>query len=342
LTTPTLAPAFGVISGRTVQRVLAHRERQIVDLMEATYRQHGSGETVNPPSYFLHFPDRPTARIIALPAAIGVRTSAAGIKWISSYPENPAKGLPRASAVLVLNDTDTGYPKACLEASVISASRTAASAALAAVTLGRDRTSRGRVGFFGAGLIARYIHTYLAALDWPFDEIGVHDTDPARAQGLADRLRATGPDTPVRVHTDPAAFVRAHDVIVFATTAGSPHVTDPALFGHHPLVLHISLRDLSPQVVLGGVNILDDIDHCLTADTSPHLAEKLTGNRDFIAGTLHDVLTADLEVPADQTVIFSPFGLGVLDLALAEFVYAQCLASNGLEVIDGFFSELGG
>jgi ornithine cyclodeaminase len=122
-------PPFAVISGGQVSAALRGREREITELVEATYRVHGAGDSVNPPSYFLQFPDRPKDRIIALPASIGGSTRVDGLKWISSFPENVAAGIPRASAVLILNDHDTGYPFACLESSIISATRTAASAA---------------------------------------------------------------------------------------------------------------------------------------------------------------------------------------------------------------------
>ena len=70
---PVTVPPFAVISGAQVQQALQGREKQIVELVEATYRLHGAGDSVNPPSYFLRFPDRPSSRIIALPASIGGR-----------------------------------------------------------------------------------------------------------------------------------------------------------------------------------------------------------------------------------------------------------------------------
>lgn len=125
-------PSFAVIPGGQVRRALEGREKDIVEVVEAAYRLHGSGRTVNPPSSFLCFPDRPTARMIALPASLGGAARVDGLKWIASFPENVTSGVPRASAVLILNDPDTGYPFACLESSIISATRTAASAASAA------------------------------------------------------------------------------------------------------------------------------------------------------------------------------------------------------------------
>src|SRR3954449_201975 len=155
---PTTAPTFAVISGAQVQNALHGREKQILELVEATYRLHSAGDSVNPPSYFLRFPDRPNSRIIALPASIGGHMKVAGIKWISSFPDNVAAGIPRASAVLILNDHNTGYPFACIEASIISATRTAGMAAMAADWFTRGRQRPKRVGFIGVGLIARYIH----------------------------------------------------------------------------------------------------------------------------------------------------------------------------------------
>src|SRR5882757_7208947 len=190
---PVGVPPFSVISGAQVQEALRGREQQITELVEATYRVHGAGDSVNPPSYFLRFPDRPSSRIIALPASLGGATQVDGLKWISSFPDNVAAGIPRASAVLILNDHETGYPFACLESSIISATRTAASAALAADRLGDARGGRPRrVGFVGTGLIARYIHRYLVGTGWDFDEIGVFDLSADSAAGFGGYLGTTG------------------------------------------------------------------------------------------------------------------------------------------------------
>lgn len=142
------------------------------------------------------------------------------------------------------------------------------------------------------------------------------------------------------MHDTAESLIRSSDLVVFATVAGTPHVHDPSWFGHHPLVLHVSLRDLDPEILLASANFVDDVEHCLKAETSPHLAERLTGSRDFIDGTLDDVLTGRVTVPTDRTVVFSPFGLGVLDLAVGRFVHDELARRGELNVVDGFFNEL--
>jgi N-[(2S)-2-amino-2-carboxyethyl]-L-glutamate dehydrogenase len=251
-----------------------------------------------------------------------------------------ASGLPRASAVLILNDPDTGYPFACLESSIISATRTAASAALAADRLTRDRPRPIRVGFVGTGLIARYVHTFLAGTGWSFDEIGVHDLSADSASGFRCYLEQSGTAGRITVHDSAEELIRLSDLVIFATVAGEPHVRDVSTFAHNPLVLHLSLRDLAPEIVLASTNIVDDVEHCLKANTSPHLAEQLTGNREFLHGTLDDVMAGRVTLPADRPVVFSPFGLGVLDLAVGKYVYDEVVRSGELHVVDDFFHEL--
>ncbi len=333
-------PSFSVIPGAQVRRVLGGREAEVVQLVESAYRLHAEGCSVNPPSYFLRFPDRPSSRIIALPASLGGAAPVDGLKWIASFPGNVAEGLPRASAVLILNDPATGYPYACLEASVISAARTAAMAVSAADWLSRGRARPRRLGIVGTGLIARYVHTFLEATGWTFDEISLHDTAPASVDGFRDYLERSAVTGTIRAHETAAGLVAESDLVLFTTVASEPHLHDLRCFAHAPLVLHLSLRDLAPEILLGSTNIVDDVEHCLKADTSPHLAEQLTGTRDFLAGTLYDVMAGRLRPCVERPVVFSPFGLGVLDLAVGQLVHAEVARAGELDVVDGFFDEL--
>ena len=166
---------FTIIDGPTVSDLLHNDLTGCIRTVEAAYLAHAEGRTINPPSQFLTFPDQKRDRIIALPAHLGSPWNVSGIKWISSYPGNVARGFPRASAVLVLNDADTGYPFACLEGSAISAARTAASAILAAGLLNGLEHHVRSLGVVGTGVIARAVHRFLAGTGWDIDEVLLFD-----------------------------------------------------------------------------------------------------------------------------------------------------------------------
>jgi len=331
---------LSIINGKTVSDIIrAHRE-ECIEIVRGAYLAHANGQTVNPDSYFLRFPDKPDCRIIALPAYLGDGFGVAGLKWIASYPGNVQRGFPRASAVLVLNRYDTGYPFAILESSIISAARTAASAVLAAYWLsGRSRRARS-LGIVGTGLIARYVYEFLIDTGWAIEEVRLHDRLPQESEKFRTTACRADRHHTVTVVSDVAQLIRASDLIVFTTVASTPHITEVALFEHHPLVLHISLRDLAPEILLGSHNVVDDVEHVMKANTSPHLAEQRAGNRSFVTGTLADIMLERRSVDRSRPIIFSPFGLGILDLAVGKWVYDQAVAADQDLRLSDFFHEV--
>ena len=262
------------------------------------------------------------------------------MKWIASYPENVQRGIPRASAVLILNDGETGYPFACLEASVISAMRTAASAALAAHHL-HSRDHRAKcLGIIGTGLIARHVFRVLQGTGWQFDEVRLYDHDRASAESLATRIRTLGFAGRVTVTTTNKDVLAESDLIVFATTAATPHVQNQDFLASCPTVLHLSLRDLSPEVVLAANNVVDDVEHVMSAGTSVQLAEQASGSRGFVTGSLAALMNGQCSLEQGKATVFSPFGLGILDVALGAWIYERASASGALVKIPNFFGDL--
>jgi N-[(2S)-2-amino-2-carboxyethyl]-L-glutamate dehydrogenase len=330
---------FAVVSGRTVYEIVHADLPSCAQAVRDAYVAHGRKESVNPNSYFLLFPDKPGCRIIALPAYLGSRFGVAGIKWIASYPRNIEKGFPRASAVLVLNDYETGYPFAVLESSIISAARTAASAVLAAGLCRRGNKKVATLGIVGTGLIARYVHTFLKAEGWQIDRIMLHDLNPAEAERFARESLADRPRNEVAIG-GLETTLKESELLVLTTVAGAPYITDPKLFAHGPVVLNISLRDISAELILGSWNAVDDVEHVLKANTSVHLAEQKVGHRNFIAGTIADLVEGRVVAPEQGTRIVSPFGLGVLDLAVGKWVYDRAVAAGTALDVPDFFFEL--
>src|SRR6266516_794122 len=173
---------LSIINGKQVFEIVRAHRGECVRIVRDAYLAHADGKSVNPDSYFLKFPDKPDCRIIALPAYLGNGFDVAGLEWIASYPGNVQRGFPRASAVLVLNNYETGYPFAILEGSIISAARTAASAVLATHWLNGQSRLAHSLGIVGTGFIARYVYEFLVDTGWAIEEVRLHDRSPLESE----------------------------------------------------------------------------------------------------------------------------------------------------------------
>lgn len=325
-----------ILKADDVLSLLVGREREVIETVRLAYEAHAGGDSSLPQSSFLRFPADERNRIIALPAYLGEDFAVAGIKWVSSFPGNLEVGLDRASAVVILNSSLTGRPEAIIEGSIISAKRTAASAALAAECLHRGRPA-GRAAFLGCGLINFEIARFLLAALPDLSHFTVCDLDDERAGQFAAHCRAEF-GVSVEVAPDARALLRSAPLVSFATTAARPHVYDLSDCPPGTTLLHISLRDLAPELILASDNVVDDVDHVCRAQTSVHLAEQSAGKRDFIRCTLADVLRGAAPPRREELgiTVFSPFGLGVLDIALGKYVLQGALKLERGSLIKSF------
>jgi ornithine cyclodeaminase len=324
-----------ILRHHDVLLALDGREPDTIQVVRNAYRAHHQGRTIVPYSSFLRLPGSAGERIIALPAYLDGTTSVAGIKWIASFPQNIARGLPRASASIILNSLDTGWPVAMIEGSLISARRTAASAAVAASLLCQPGDADG-VALFGCGAINHEVFRFLSIAFPGLSEVTLFDADHARAVQCAATCQSMAPAVSVRLAPDAVSALGAHRLVSIATTATQPHV-NAGVFQPGATVLHLSLRDIWPDGILTCQNVVDDAGHVCREGTSLFLAEELTGGREFIGASIGELLCgrSDFTREPGRTVIFSPFGLGALDVALAEFVLTAAVSRGlGTEIED--------
>ncbi|HEX7312760.1 MAG TPA: 2,3-diaminopropionate biosynthesis protein SbnB [Pyrinomonadaceae bacterium] len=325
-----------ILRGGEVRAALDGRESEIIETVRAAYVAHGAGESALPQSLFLRFPGEGRERIIALPAYLGGGFEVAGVKWVSSFPNNIERGLNRASAVIILNSSETGMPEAILEGSVISAKRTAASAALAARYLHEE--TGGTTGVVGCGLINAEVVRFLLAARPDANEFVIFDLNAARAHQFAQHCCGLRNGLEVRVASSVEEVLSVASLVSIATTAVTPHLADLSACAPGTTVLHVSLRDLTPEVILSCDNVVDDVDHVCRAQTSVHLAEQLVNSRDFIRCTLADVLAGRAAARRESggVTVFSPFGLGVLDVAVSKLMCELGARHKFGTVIDSF------
>ena len=149
--------------------------------MREAFIAYARGEWSMPPKVYV--PAYPAGDFRAMPALGGGH---AALKWVTSFPGNPAQGLPTVMGLVLLSDATNGTLRAVLDAGAVTALRTGAAAVLAAETLGRAEAQTAAV--VGAGVNGKAAaRTFLAR----GHDVMLYDVDADRAQQGADELGAT-------------------------------------------------------------------------------------------------------------------------------------------------------
>jgi ornithine cyclodeaminase/alanine dehydrogenase-like protein (mu-crystallin family) len=159
--------------------------QEIIDVLEAMFKEKGAGRTEMPPKPGIH--TRPDAFIHAMPAFIPSLESA-GMKWVSGYPDNQRKGLPYITGLLLLNDPETGIPIAIMDCTWITAKRTGAATAVAAKYLARPDSTT--VGIVACGVQGRSNLEALTCL-FKIKKVKAYDLYPEVTKRYATEMSKT-------------------------------------------------------------------------------------------------------------------------------------------------------
>jgi ornithine cyclodeaminase/alanine dehydrogenase-like protein (mu-crystallin family) len=187
--------------------------REVIGIVEETFRLKGRGEVECPPKTALH--PAPGNFFHAMPACVPAH-GAVGVKWIGYYPGNAeARGVPDSAGVLILNSLETGQPDCIMDGMWLSYTRTAAVTAVAARHLARPDARV--LGLIGAGGLARtHLHALREVLP-RLDRVLVFARRESSRRGYCEEMGPAFPGELVPVGSAREAVAQA-DVVVSSTT----------------------------------------------------------------------------------------------------------------------------
>jgi len=282
-------------------------ERALEGVRDA-FVAYARGEWTMPPKVYV--PAYPAGDFRAMPAHGG---GFALLKWISSFPGNPSRGLPTVMGTVLLSDASCGRLLALLDAASLTALRTGAAAVLAAETLGRPDAST--VAVVGAGVNGKAVaRTFLAR----GRRVSIFDLDAARAQAAAQELgadvagseeEALGADIVATV--TPGKHVLFHE----GSLRAGQHVSLMGADG--PDKCEIAAAELARVSAF-----CDDWGQASHAGDLAHAVEAGLVARDHVT-EIGAVLTGDApgRRSASETTAFDSTGLAIQDLAIALAAY---------------------
>ncbi|WP_262417964.1 ornithine cyclodeaminase [Pantoea dispersa] len=296
-----------------------------IEDVEEVVRLMRKGETQMPAENAIDLAT-PLGKAYALPARVGGRFNAAGVKWTAHRPFRP-DALPAALAVTLINDAQNGVPRALLASGALTAARTAAVSALA-LKLAAPQAIK-RVLVLGYGTHAQ---AHLRMLKQVFPDLA--------ETGVWNRTRdKLYEDASVTCECDlNAALAKPYDAILSCTSADQPLIDETAVRPGR-IIVQVGYHEVSFAAIRACCKVVVDA----WGDFADRSAKSLF--QMYRAGLFHPhEVDADLcallldgwRAAPDDSVYFSAFGLNVFDIALAARVL-QAAESTGTGTVQSLF-----
>lgn len=306
------------LSRECVEGLLASMD-DVSEIVRAALHDKGTGLAESPPKRGVT--PRPGASIRAMKAHLP-QLDAAGVKWISAFPDNMDAGLPTISGLVILNDLETGFPTAVMDCAAITAHRTAACTAITARHLARRGSST--VGLVACGLQGR-MNLQALCRELDITRVRAYDIRFEAACRFADEMEEKLGVEIEPVET-PADAARDCDILVTSCPI-EKHPTPPLGTG---------------LLKKGALACLLDFDAALTGDAIREADRFVADDVRQVAffkeiGYLEHTPEPDCDlgkivagrvpgrVDPDETIVAMNLGIGVLDIAVAAHILESAL-----------------
>jgi ornithine cyclodeaminase/alanine dehydrogenase-like protein (mu-crystallin family) len=318
-----------VVNAEEVERLLPMED--CIRLMEEALSALAEGKVLNPLRSILRLPEG-RGLLGLMPAYQGGAGAALGLKAVCVFPDNQALGRDTHQGAVLLFSAETGELQALLNASAITAIRTAAVSAVATRHLARPEA--GDLGIIGSGVQARW-HLEAMATVRTLRRVRVTSRNAEHARRLAAENSGRVP-VPIEVVPTVEDAIRGADLIVTATAAREPIVRSTWISaGAHLNVVGASAataREVDTLTVQRAALFVDRRESALNEAGEYLLAVKEAGiGPDHIRAELGEVLLGQKagRTSAREITMFKSVGLAVEDLAAARYLHEKANREGG-------------
>lgn len=314
----------------------ACKDIDTVAVVRETIRAHGAGQVILPAEACLRWaaPSGASARSLSMPGYVGGMINRSGVKVINANTTNPDRGIPRASGVTLIFDSETARVVCIMDSTYISAMRTASVTVIAAQLLGNRPLHRAAV--LGAGELGAAHVDLLRDRLGDLETIDVFDSVHDRAVALCSTPTRSATARAVRLRSAASAYEAIKDaqLVVTTTTTTEPYIRHRWL-RPGALVVNVSLDDVCAEAVLAADHLIVDDWELIRRDDRRLLGRlyretKLVGPGEVplsgaraVDASLGDVVCGryNRRRAPDHIVIVNPFGMAIEDIAIAHHVY---------------------